>query len=73
MYADELVLCGESEEEMRVIVGRFIEVCRRRGLRLNVSKSIVKVMNGKEGLECEVRVDGISLEPVSELKYLGCV
>ena len=31
------------------------------------------VLNGKEGLECEVHVDGIRLEHVSEFKYLGCV
>ena len=31
MYADDLVLCGESEEELRTMVGRFLEVCRRRG------------------------------------------
>ena len=28
---------------------------------------------GKEGLECEVRVDGIYLEHVLEFKYLECV
>ena len=31
-YADDLVLCGESKKDLREIVGRFIEVCRRRGL-----------------------------------------
>ena len=30
-------------------------------------------MNGEEGLECEVHVDGFRLEHVSEFKYLGCV
>ena len=29
LYADELVLCGESEEDLRSMVGRFIEVCGR--------------------------------------------
>ena len=31
------------------------------------------VMNGEEGLECEVHVDGVRLELVWEFKYLGCV
>ena len=31
------------------------------------------VLNGEEGLECEVHVDGIHLENVSEFKYLRCV
>ena len=31
LYADDLVLCGEFEEDLRAMVRRFIEVCRRRG------------------------------------------
>ena len=31
------------------------------------------VLNGEEGLECEVCVDGIRLEYVLEFKYLGCI
>ena len=68
-----LVLCGESEEELRAMVGWFVEVCRRGGLKVNSSKSKVMVLNGKEGLECEVCADGIRLQHVSEFKYLGCV
>ena len=33
----------------------------------------VVVLNGEEELECEVYVDGIRLEHVSDIKYLGCV
>ena len=40
---------------------------------VNADKSKVKVLNGKKGLECEVRVDRRHLEHVSELKYLRCV
>ena len=31
------------------------------------------VLSGEEGLLCNVHVDRISLEHVSEIKYLGCV
>ena len=31
------------------------------------------VLNGEEGLECEVHVDEIHLEHVAEFKYLRCV
>ena len=51
MYADDLVLCGESEEDLRVIVGQFAEVCRSRGLKVNAGKSKGMVLNGEEGLE----------------------
>ena len=54
-------------------VGRFVEACRRRGLKVNAGKGKVMVLGGEEGLECEVCVDGIRLEHVSEFKYLGCV
>ena len=73
LYADHLVLCGESEKDLRVMVGWFAEVCRRRRLKINAGKSKVMVLNGEEGLECEVHVDGIHLDYVSEFKYLGCV
>ena len=52
---------------------RFTEVYRRRGLKFNAGRSKVMVLNGKEGLECEVHLDGIRLENVSEFKYLGCL
>ena len=73
MYANDLILCGESEKDLRVMLARFVEVYRRRGLKANPGKSKAMVMNGEEGLECEVYVDGIRLEYVSEFKYLGCV
>ena len=31
------------------------------------------MLGGEEGLECEVCVDGIRLEHVSEFIYLGCI
>ena len=46
LYADDLVLCGESEEHLRVMVGRFVEVCRR-GLKVNAGKRRLMVLNGK--------------------------
>ena len=38
-------------------MGRFAEMCRRRGLKVNAYKSNVMVLNGEERLECEVYVD----------------
>ena len=61
LYADDLVLCGESEEDLNAMVGRFAEVCRSRVLKVKSGKSKVMVLNGKEGLECEIHVDWIRL------------
>ena len=40
----------------------------RRGLKINAGKSKVMVLNGEEGLEYEVHIDGILLEHVWEFK-----
>ena len=40
---------------------------------MNACKSKVMVLGGEEGMECEVRIDEISLEHVSEFKHLGRV
>ena len=29
LYANDLVLCGELEKNLRVMVGRFAEVCKK--------------------------------------------
>ena len=50
LCADGLVLCGESEEDLRTMVGQFAEVCRRRVLKINAGKSKVMVLGGEEGL-----------------------
>ena len=68
-----MVLCGESEEDLKAIVRRFIEGCRRRVLKGSAGKSKVMVLGLEEGLECEVCVNRIRLDVVSEFKYLGCV
>ena len=48
--AEDLVLCGESEKDLKEMVVRFVEVCRRRSLKFNANKSKVMVLSGKEGL-----------------------
>ena len=39
LYKDDLVLCGESEDDLIVTVKRFAEVCYRKGLKVNAGKS----------------------------------
>ena len=41
LYADDLILCGESEEDLKVIVERFLEVYRKRVLKAIAYKSKV--------------------------------
>ena len=60
LYAEDLVLCGESEKDLKVMVGLFLEVCTKSGPKVNVDKRKVMVL-------------GAGLEQVLEFKYLGCV
>ena len=39
-----ILLCGDSEEDLRMMMGRFVEVHKRRGLKVNVDKSKVTVL-----------------------------
>ena len=66
-----LVLCGESEEDPRVMVGHFIEVCKRRSLKVNAGKSKVMVIGGEDGFLCEVCIYRICLKHVSGIEILG--
>ena len=54
---DDSVLYGELEKALKVMVF-LVELCRRRGLKVNADKSNVMVLGGEEGLECEIYVDG---------------
>ena len=45
LYADDFVLCGESQEDLGTMVGRFTYVCKRRGLKVNAGKSKLMVLN----------------------------
>ena len=57
-------MCGELED-LRMMGGWFVKVYRRRGLKVNAGKTKVMVLNGEEGLECEVHIDGVHLEQCS--------
>ena len=49
LYAEDLFLCAEPKEDLRLMMGRFVEVCRRRELKANGSKSKGIVLNGVLG------------------------
>ena len=51
-------MCGESEKQLRSIVGRFVEMRRKRDLKVNVGKSKAMLLGGEAEEECEVCVNG---------------
>ena len=65
LYADDLVLCDQLKEDLKVIVERFVKVCRR-DLKINADKSKLMMLSEEDELECEIRVDWARLEQQSE-------
>ena len=53
LYADDLILCDELEEDLTAMLGCFVEMCRRRGLKVNGGKSNMMMLGGEEKVECE--------------------
>ena len=66
LYADVLVLCGNSKDNLKVMVIHFVEICRRRGLKVTADKSMRKEWSVKS-------IDRARLEQFSDFKYFGCV
>ena len=56
-YSDFFFFCSESEEDLKVMVGHFVEVCRR-GLKVNADMNKVMVLGGEERFVYEVLVEG---------------
>ena len=50
-YADDFALYGGSDEDLKVMMGHFVEVCRRRGQKVNAGKSKAMMLGEEEGLE----------------------
>ena len=72
MFADDTVLVGDSEEKLQRLVKEFESVCKKRKLKVNVSKSKVMKVNGKQGdREMNVSMEGGRMEEVGSYKYLG--
>ena len=50
--SDLSIVCGESEDDMRVMVGHFVEVRKRRSPNRNADKGKVIVLGGGGGERC---------------------
>ncbi|XP_071650744.1 uncharacterized protein [Temnothorax longispinosus] len=73
MYADDIALLAEEEQDMRSMISRLEGYLDRKGLTLSIEKS--KVMRFRKGGGRKKKYDwrwkGKKLEEVKEFKYLG--
>ncbi|KAK3570249.1 hypothetical protein QTP86_017124 [Hemibagrus guttatus] len=70
MFADDIVICSESREQVEENLERWRFALERRGMKISRSKTEYMCVNGREG-SGTVRLQGEEVKKVQEFKYLG--
>ncbi|KAK3543159.1 hypothetical protein QTP70_011954 [Hemibagrus guttatus] len=70
MFADDIVICSESREQVEENLERWRFVLERRGMKVSGSKTEYMCVNEREGSGI-VRLQGEEVKKVQEFKYLG--
>ncbi|KAK3569040.1 hypothetical protein QTP86_021557 [Hemibagrus guttatus] len=70
MFADDIVICSESREQVEVDLERWRFALERRGMKVSRSKTEYMCVNEREG-SGTVRLQGEEVKKVQEFKYLG--
>ncbi|KAK3518544.1 hypothetical protein QTP70_001606 [Hemibagrus guttatus] len=69
MFADDIVICSESREQVEENLERWRFVLERRGMKVSGSKTEYMCVNEREG-SGTVRLQGEEVKKVQEFKYL---
>ncbi|KAK3566156.1 hypothetical protein QTP86_028452, partial [Hemibagrus guttatus] len=70
MFADDIVICSESREQVEENLERWRFVLERRGMKVSHNKTEYMCVNEREG-SGTVRLQGEEVKKVQEFKYLG--
>ncbi|KAK3554669.1 hypothetical protein QTP70_032672 [Hemibagrus guttatus] len=70
MFADDIVICSESREQVEENLERWRFALERRGMKVSRSKTEYMCVNEREG-SGTVRLQGEDVKKVQEFKYLG--
>ncbi|KAK3533155.1 hypothetical protein QTP70_011264 [Hemibagrus guttatus] len=70
MFADDIVICSESREQVEESLERWRFALERRGMKVSGSKTEYMCVNEREG-SGTVRLQGEEVKKVQEFKYLG--
>ncbi|KAK3554170.1 hypothetical protein QTP70_019102 [Hemibagrus guttatus] len=70
MFADDIVICSESREQVEENLERWRFALERRGMKASRSKTEYMCVNEREG-SGTVRLQGEEVKKVQEFKYLG--
>ncbi|KAK3543468.1 hypothetical protein QTP70_022062, partial [Hemibagrus guttatus] len=70
MFADDIVICSESREQVEENLERWRFALERRGMKVSGSKTEYMCVNEREG-SGTLRLQGEEVKKVQEFKYLG--
>ncbi|KAK3543129.1 hypothetical protein QTP70_011665 [Hemibagrus guttatus] len=70
IFADDIVICSESREQVEENLERWRFALERRGMKVSRSKTEYMCVNEREG-SGTVRLQGEEVKKVQEFKYLG--
>ena len=70
-YADDTTLLETIEEEIQLILYNVKQESEQVGLYLNVNKTKMMVVGGSN--DSDLRVDGQTIEEVSDFNFLGSI
>ncbi|KAK3507530.1 hypothetical protein QTP70_028078, partial [Hemibagrus guttatus] len=70
MFADDIMICSESREQVEENLERWRFALERRGMKVSRSKTEYMCVNEREG-SGTVRLQGEEVKKVQEFKYLG--
>ncbi|KAK3508104.1 hypothetical protein QTP70_014279 [Hemibagrus guttatus] len=70
IFADDIVICSESREQVEENLERWRFALERRGMKVSRSKTEYMCVNEREG-SGTVRLQGEEVKKVEEFKYLG--
>ncbi|KAK3533164.1 hypothetical protein QTP70_012417 [Hemibagrus guttatus] len=70
MFADDIVICSESREQVEENLEMWRFALERRGMKVSRSKTEYMCVNEREG-SGTVRLQGEEVKKVQEFKYLG--
>ncbi|KAK3543676.1 hypothetical protein QTP70_026892, partial [Hemibagrus guttatus] len=70
MFADDIVICSESREQVEENLERWRFALERRGMKVSHNKTEYMCVNEREG-SGTVRLQGEEVKKVQEFKYLG--
>ncbi|KAK3506379.1 hypothetical protein QTP70_017251 [Hemibagrus guttatus] len=70
MFADDIVICSESREQVEENLERWRFALERRGIKVSRSKTEYMCVNERE-VSGTVRLQGEEVKKVQEFKYLG--